>query len=421
MNYNEALEYINGTEWFGSKPGLERVGELLRRLGEPQKGLKYVHVAGTNGKGSASAMLASVLKAAGYKTGLFTSPYLARFTERMRINGKEIDPDRLAEIVTRVAPQADAMDEHPTEFELMTAAGLLWFAEEQCDIVVLEVGLGGRYDATNIIGAPEAAVIMNIGLDHTAVLGESIEKIAWEKAGIIKPGCDVVLYEQSEGVTAVVRAECEKAGARLHIADFSAIHSEFDSLDGQVFTYRGEPYALPLLGSHQLKNAAVAAETVQVLRGRGWELEQSDVEHGLYAVSWPARFEPVGEEPYFIVDGGHNPQCAQTVAENLANYFPGKKRVLLVGVLADKDYMSLTEILNTAADEYVCVTPDSARALPASELGECLARFGKRVTVADSIREGVAAAQDAAGADGVVCAVGSLYMAGEIRACFDLK
>lgn len=421
MNYNEALEYINGTEWFGSKPGLERISELLRRLGEPQKGLKYVHVAGTNGKGSASAMLASVLKAAGYKTGLFTSPYLARFTERMRINGKEIDPDRLAEIVTRVAPLADAMDEHPTEFELMTAAGLLWFAEEQCDIVVLEVGLGGRYDATNIIGAPEAAVIMNIGLDHTAVLGESVEKIAWEKAGIIKPGCDVVLYEQSESVTAVVRAECEKAGARLHIADFSAIHSEFDSLDGQVFTYRGEPYALPLLGSHQLKNAAVAAETVQVLRGRGWELEQSDVEHGLYAVSWPARFELVGEAPYFIVDGGHNPQCAQTVAENLINYFPDKKRVLLVGVLADKDYMNLTEILNTAADEYVCVTPDSARALPASELGECLARFGKRVTVADGIREGVAAAQDAAGADGVVCAVGSLYMAGEIRACFDLK
>lgn len=421
MNYNEALEYINGTEWFGSKPGLERVSELLRRLGEPQKGLKYVHVAGTNGKGSASAMLASVLKAAGYKTGLFTSPYLARFTERMRINGKEIDPDRLAEIVTRVAPQADAMDEHPTEFELMTAAGLLWFAEEQCDIVVLEVGLGGRYDATNVIGAPEAAVIMNIGLDHTAVLGESVEKIAWEKAGIIKPGCDVVLYEQSESVTAVVRAECEKAGARLHIADFSAIHSEFDSLDGQVFTYRGEPYALPLLGSHQLKNAAVAAETVQVLRGRGWELEQSDVEHGLYAVSWPARFELVGEAPYFIVDGGHNPQCAQTVAENLINYFPDKKRVLLVGVLADKDYMSLTEILNTAADEYVCVTPDSARALSAAELGECLARFGKRVTVADGIREGVASAQDAAGADGVVCAVGSLYMAGEIRACFDLK
>lgn len=421
MNYNEALEYINGTEWYGSKPGLERVSELLCRLGEPQKGLKYVHVAGTNGKGSASAMLASILKASGYKTGLFTSPYLARFTERMRINGKEIDPDRLAEIVTRVAPLADAMDEHPTEFELMTAAGLLWFAEEKCDIVVLEVGLGGRYDATNVIDSPEVAVIMNIGLDHTAVLGESVEKIAWEKSGIIKPGCDAVLYEQSASVTEVVREECEKQNARLHTADFSKILGEFDSLDGQVFTYRDDAYALPLLGAHQRKNAAVAIEAVQVLRERGWRLEQSDVEHGLYAVSWSARFELVGEEPYFIVDGGHNPQCAQTVAENLMNYFPERKRVLLVGVLADKDYESLTEILNTAADEYVCVTPDSVRALAAEELGKCLERFGKPVHVAESIREGVAAAQDAAGADGAVCAVGSLYMAGEIRACFDLK
>lgn len=421
MDYQQALEYINGMEWFGSKPGLERIRELLHRLNEPQSSLKYVHVAGTNGKGSASVMLASVLKAAGYKTGLFTSPYLARFTERMRINGKEIEPDALARVVSRVAPVADAMDEHPTEFELMTAAALLWFAEEKCDIVVLEVGLGGRYDATNIIDAPEAAVIMNIGLDHTAVLGETVEKIAWEKAGIIKPGCDAVLYRQSEGVEAVVREECEKQGARLHTADFSQLASEFDSLDGQVFTYRGDAYALPLLGAHQLKNAAVVAETVNVLRQRGWKLEQSDVEHGLYAVSWPARFELVSEEPYFIVDGGHNPQCARTVAENLLNYFPDKRRVLLVGVLADKDYMRLTELLNEAADEYVCVTPDSPRALSAAELGKGLERFGKRVQVAGSIREGVATAQDAAGTDGMVCAVGSLYMAGEIRACFNLK
>ena len=185
MDYKEALEYIDGMSWFGSRPGLERVGELLHRLGDPQKKLKYVHVAGTNGKGSASAMLASVLKAAGYKTGLFTSPYLSRFNERMQINGKEIENDVLADIVSRVKPVAESMDEHPTEFELMTAAALLWYAEEKCGIVVLEVGLGGRFDATNIIDAPEAAVIMNIGLDHTEVLGDTVEKIAFEKAGII--------------------------------------------------------------------------------------------------------------------------------------------------------------------------------------------------------------------------------------------
>lgn len=421
MDFKKALEYISGTEWFGSKPGLERVGELLHRLGDPQNQLKFIHIAGTNGKGSASAMLASIMKAAGYKTGLFTSPYLARFTERMKINGKEIGDDALADIVTRLQPQADTMDEHPTEFELMTAAALLWFAEAKCDIVVLEVGLGGRYDATNIIGVPETAVIMNIGLDHTAVLGDTVDKIAWEKAGIIKSGCDVVLYQQSESVTNVVRAECEKHNAQLHIADFSAIAPEFDSLDGQVFTYKGEPYALPLLGAHQQRNSAVVLEAVDVLRARGWVLDQADVEHGLYAVSWPARFELVSDDPFFIVDGGHNPQCAQTVADNLLHYFPDKRRVMLIGVLADKDYVGLTDILNIAADEYVCVSPDSPRALSAEDLGRCVSRFGKNVTVCDSIRDGVAAAQDCAGADGMVCAVGSLYMAGEIRSCFGLK
>lgn len=421
MDFNKALEYISGTEWFGSKPGLERVRELLHRLGDPHTALKFIHIAGTNGKGSASAMLASIMKAAGYKTGLFTSPYLARFTERMKINGKEIGDDALADIVTRIQPLADTMDEHPTEFELMTAAALLWFAEEHCDIVVLEVGLGGRYDATNIIAAPEVAVIMNIGLDHTAVLGNSIEQIAGEKAGIIKPNCDVALYQQCDSVTQVVQSECAGQNARLHIADFATIMPEFDSLDGQVFTYKGDAYALPLLGAHQRRNAAVVLEAVDILRSRGWALDQADVEHGLYAVNWPARFEIVSDEPFFVVDGGHNPQCAQTVVDNLLHYFPDKRRILLVGVLADKDYVGLTDILDAAAHEYVCVAPNSPRALAAEELGRCVARFGKNVTVCDSIREGVAAAQDLAGNDGMVCAVGSLYMAGEIRDCFGLK
>lgn len=421
MDFNKALEYISGTEWFGSKPGLERVRELLHRLGDPHTALKFIHIAGTNGKGSASAMLASIMKAAGYKTGLFTSPYLARFTERMKINGKEIGDDALADIVTRIQPLADTMAEHPTEFELMTAAALLWFAEEHCDIVVLEVGLGGRYDATNIIAAPEVAVIMNIGLDHTAVLGNSIEQIAGEKAGIIKPDCDVALYQQCDSVTEVVRSECAGQNARLHIADFATIMPEFDSLDGQVFTYKGNAYALPLLGAHQRRNAAVVLEAVDILRSRGWTLDQADVEHGLYAVNWPARFEIVSDEPFFVVDGGHNPQCAQTVVDNLLHYFPDKHRILLVGVLADKDYVGLTDILNAAAHEYVCVAPNSPRALAAEDLGRCVARFGKNVTLCDSIREGVAAAQDLAGIDGMVCAVGSLYMAGEIRDCFGLK
>ena len=420
MNYQDALDYINGVQWLGSRPGLERVTELLRRLDEPQRRLRFIHIAGTNGKGSCAAMLASILKSAGYRTGLYTSPYLYRFNERMQINGQEIENGELAEIVTRIQPLADAMDDHPTEFELMTAAALLWYAEKRCDIVVLEVGLGGRLDATNVIDSPEVSVIMNIGLDHTAILGGTVEQIAAEKAGIIKPGADCVLYQQSEGVTDVIRRACEEKGASLHMADFSAIEPEFDSLDGQVFSYKGDAYAIPLLGGHQRKNAAVVIETVEALRRRGWHIPQDALEHGLYAVNWPARFELVSEEPCFVVDGGHNPQCAKTVADNLLAYFPDRRRVLLVGVLADKDYAGMMEILAPAADAFVCVAPDSARALPAEELAAHLARFGKPVTVCGSIREGVSETVDQAGEEGVACAVGSLYMAGEIRACFGL-
>lgn len=420
MDYKEALEYIDGMQWFGSRPGLERVGELLEKLGRPQDKLKYIHVAGTNGKGSCAAMLASVLKAGGYRTGLFTSPYLFRFNERMQINGQEIGDETLAELISRIKPLAEAMEDHPTEFELMTAAALLWYAEERCDIVVLEVGLGGRLDATNIIAAPEAAVIMNIGLDHTAVLGDTVEKIAAEKAGIIKPGCGCVLYPQSESVEAVIRQKCREMGAPLRKAELSQIKSEFDSLDGQVFSYKGDGYALPLLGTHQLRNAAVVLETVALLREKGWKLAQEDVEHGLYAVNWPARFEIVHEEPYFVVDGGHNPQCAQTVAENLENYFKDYRRVLLLGVLADKDYDSLTAVLAEKADEFICAAPNSDRALPAEQLAEHLKKYGKPVTACGSIKDGVSAALEAAGKSGMVCAVGSLYMAGEIRACFGL-
>ena len=421
MDYKEALEYINGVSWLGSRPGLERVSELLEKLGRPQDGLKFIHIAGTNGKGSCAALLSSVMKCCGYKTGLFTSPYLFRFNERMQINGKQIEDEALADIVGRIKPQAEAMEQHPTEFEMMTAAALLWFKEQNCDVAVLETGLGGRLDATNVIESPEVSVIMNIGLDHTEILGDALEKIAAEKAGIIKSGCPCVLYQQSEGVMDVIRERCRELGAKLSIADFSRIEKEFDSIYGQSFSYNGEHYALPMLGEHQLKNAAVALEAVEQLREKGWKLEQNDVEHGIYAVSWPGRFEIIHDEPIFVVDGGHNPQCAETVAENLENYFPGLRHVLLVGMLADKDCRGTLDILNRAADEYVCITPESERAMPADELAKILKKYGKKVMVCSGIKEGVSAAIDAArGNTGMVCAVGSLYSVGPIRACFDL-
>ena len=421
MNYKEALGYINKIEWFGSKPGLERIGELLERIGNPQKKLKYVHIAGTNGKGSCASMTAAVLKAAGYKTGLYTSPYLFKFNERMQINGQQIDDDVLAEIVTKIQPIADAMDVHPTEFEVMTAVALQWYADENCDIVVLECGMGGRDDATNIIDAPEVAVLMNIGLDHTHVLGDTIEKIAENKSGIIKAGCHAVLYQQADEVEKIVARQCEIVGAELTTADFSSIIPEFDSLEGQAFSYKGEAYAIPLLGEHQRKNAAVVIEVIDALRKRGYAIEQDELEHGLYSVFWPARFEIVNDDPYFVVDGGHNPQCATTVVKNLSDYFPDMKHIMLVGVLRDKDYDTLFKILNLAADEYICVTPDSERALSAEDLAEHLKKYNKKVTVCESIEDGVFTALDKAREENAMaCAVGSLYMSGKIRDCFGL-
>ena len=413
------MEYIEGTAWLGSRPGLDRVRALLLRLGDPQDSLRFVHVAGTNGKGSVCALLDSVLRAAGYRTGLYTSPYLWRFSERMRINGEAVSDQALARIVTRVADAARGMAYQCTEFELITAAAFLWFAEEKCDIVVLEVGLGGRLDATNVIKIPECAVIANIGLDHTAILGDTAEKIAAEKAGIIKGG-NVVSYAQTESVAAVLRAKCAETLAQITFADFGAVESLTDSREGQTFAYKGEAYALSLLGAHQLNNAATALTVVDTLRGAGWDIPENAVKTGLAAARWPARFEIVGEKPYFVVDGGHNPQCVATTADALERYFPNLRRILLVGVLADKDWRRMMDTLAPLADGFVAVAPDSERALGAPELAGYLKQYGKEVICAESIPEGVAAAKVLSGENGMVCSVGSLYMAGAVRDCFGL-
>ena len=419
MNYQETLAYINSTAWFGGALGLDRIRALLSALGDPQKAFRAVHIAGTNGKGSCAAMTASVLKAAGYRTGLFTSPYLHRFNERMQIDGKEIDDAALAAHAIAVRKAADAMAEHPTAFEMMTACAFLWFAVQHCEIAVLETGLGGRFDATNSIENPEACIIMNIGLDHTRILGSTIAEIAAEKAGILKPGCDCVLYQQSREAEAVIEDACRRLGATLHRADFSEIQPEFDSLDGQVFLYRGVPYALPLVGAYQRKNAATVIEAIGVLRERGWKISREALEHGLYAVSWPARFEVLSDDPYFILDGGHNPQCAEELAENLLHYFPDQKRILLAGVIKDKDYPSIFSLLRKAADEICCVTPDSPRALPAEDLAAFLRSSGWKASAYPSVAEGISAAVDRAKeTNGMVCAAGSLYLAGPIRELF---
>lgn len=245
MDASEALNYIDSMQWFGSKPGLDRIRELLEKLGDPQKRLQFVHIAGTNGKGSCAAMTASVLRKAGYRTGLYTSPYLQRFTERMQVNGRELGEEELIALVERVRPIAEAMADHPTEFEIMTAMAMLWFCEQACDAVVLEVGLGGRLDATNIIDRAACSIIMNIGLDHTAILGDTVEQIAAEKAGIVKPGCPVVLYQQKESVEAVVREICRERGSALQVADFRSSRRNLTAPRVRSSPTRGSPMPSP--------------------------------------------------------------------------------------------------------------------------------------------------------------------------------
>lgn len=420
MDYDQALKYIEGVSYLGVKPGLERVSALLGRLGHPERKTRFVHVAGTNGKGSTSVMTASALSACGYKTGLYTSPHLARVNERMRLDGAEIPDGEFARVVSALASAAEGLAEPCTEFELLTAAALLWFAEAGADIAVLEVGMGGRFDATNVIPRSECAVITNIGLDHTAVLGDTVEAIAAEKAGIFKGG-RAVCYDLPDNVYAVLRAAAERTGTALTRADFSLLEPLADSIEGQRFRFEGEEYSIRLLGAHQLKNAAVALTALDTLRRSGWDLPAEGVRKGLAAAVWPARFELVERAPLFVVDGGHNPQCVAATAEAIRRYMPGGHCVILMGVLADKNWSAMIDILADVAEGFVCAAPDSPRALPAADLGAELLRRGLHAEVCSSVPEAVEAAKALAGPDGAVCSVGSLYMSGAVRECFGLR
>ena len=298
MTLDEALHYIHSVCWKGSVPGLERISALLDKMGHPERRLKFIHVTGTNGKGSTCAMLASMFTKAGYKTGLYTSPYLIRFNERIQIDGVQIPDEEICEITEYIKPLADSIFEQPTEFEMVTALGFEYFARHNCDLVVCEVGMGGEFDATNVILPPEVAIICNIGLDHTEVLGDTLEKIAATKSGIIKPGCDAVIYRETPSVEAVIEARCKEVGATLHKADFADIHLLSHDLTGQVFDWeRFHALKLPLLGDHQLHNAAVALTAATVMQQRGWHLTDEHIREGLASVRWPGRFERAAQRP----------------------------------------------------------------------------------------------------------------------------
>ena len=415
MTKEEAIGYIENYGWSTTRLGLERTRELLERVGNPQKKLKFIHVAGSNGKGSTCAMLANILQLSGYRVGMYISPYIQDFCERIQINGEYIDGDSLARITEYVMDQAEKMEDHPSQFELVTAIGMIYFLENDVDIVVLEVGMGGALDSTNAIDAPEVAVITNIGLEHTEYLGNTIEEIATTKAGIIKTGCNAVCYDGAPSVTEVVKEVCKEKGVPLRCVDFSRLIPLKASLEGQSFVWDGEEYELALLGDHQLHNAATVLNVVDALEERGWKISPEAVKEGLRTVKWPARLEVLGKKPLFILDGGHNPQCAQALAASLEKYLGDKKAVFLLGVLADKDYPSMMEMMLPFAEQFICLTPYSDRALPADKLAEFFKGLGAKAQAAPDYPAGIRMAEDAAGKDGVVVCFGSLYLAGHIR------
>ena len=416
MNVNEAIEYIHSVCWKGSIPGLGRTQKLLSLMGNPHEKLKYIHIAGTNGKGSTAAMTANILQKAGYRTGLYTSPYIYRFNERMQIDGNPIPDEELTEITQWIRPLADSMEESPTEFELVSCIAFEYFYRNNCDIVVLEVGMGGALDSTNVIPCPEVAVITNIGMDHTAELGNTVEEIALTKSGIFKEGGDAVIYRGTPGVEAVFESVCGEKNISLVKADFDGITLLSCGLDGQVFHCgKRENLHLPLLGDHQLHNAAVVLSIVDTLIAKGWNVTEENVREGLATVSWPGRFDILSREPLFIIDGGHNAQCIEALVKNIGDYLAGKDIIVLTGVLADKDYVEMYAPVMPLVKEFVCITPPSPRKLEAAQLAEFLTKAGTVATPCDTIIDGVKTAMKKAGRDGVVLCFGSLYSIGAIR------
>ena len=419
MNYSEALSYIHSVCWKGSVPGLSRTRELLQRIGNPEKKLKFVHIAGTNGKGSTAAMLSSILEEAGYTVGLYTSPFINRFNERMQVNHTCIGDEELAELTDYVRPYADSMADSPTEFELITAIAMEFFKRKHCDIVVLEVGMGGALDSTNVIDTPEVAVIAAMGFDHTRELGSTMTEIASAKAGIIKPHGDVVIYGQNPEAEAVFERVAAEQHSTLSRPDYSQLIPGDFSLEGQSFSYgTWKDLRIPLVGAYQLNNAAVVLTAVEVLRRKGWSVSDDAVREGLAHTRWPARFEVLHRDPVFIVDGGHNPHGIKATAESLQRIFPGRKFVFVTGVLADKDVEHILGLIVPMARRFYTVTPPNPRAMQADVLAQRIQAMGADAIPCNSIPQAVASAMDFAGPDVVGCALGSLYMSGDVRNCF---
>lgn len=421
MTYTEALAYIHSVTWKGSRPGLTRITELLSRLGDPQDQLKFIHVAGTNGKGSFCSMTDSILRAAGYHTGLFVSPYIKEFNERICVDGAPIGDDELAEATAIVKPHADAMADAPTEFELITAIGLVHFLRKKCDVIVLETGMGGRLDSTNIIKDPLLTVITGIAMDHTAFLGDTVEKIAAEKAGIIKSGTPVLWGGRDKAARAVIEKRATECGVTFHATEDAPLTVREMTLSGTVAGYgEWQDVRLPLLGTYQPYNLANVLAAVPLLRQVGLKLPDAAVREGIANARWPGRFEKMCESPLIISDGAHNPEGVDAAVDSIKTYFGEKKVLLLSGVMADKDYDGMVATLAPVAAEAFTLTPDNPRSLPAADFAEAFRRGGVPATSFDTVEAAVRAAVSRARETGrPLVSLGSLYMYCEVSAALE--
>ena len=419
MNYKEARVYLDEVSKYGSVLGLESMRELLHRLGDPQNELKFIHISGTNGKGSVLAYLSTILSGAGYRTGRYISPTLFSYRERIQVDGEYIEKESLACHVTAIAAAAEDMQKaglpSPTVFEIETALAFLYFKEKRCDIVTLEVGCGGLLDATNVITTTLMEVIASISMDHTDLLGDTLAKIAAQKAGIIKPDPMVVSAQQKSEAAQVIEDTCKEQHCTLQMVDESKISNVHYGAEGQTFSYKTwENVAISLAGSYQIKNAALALEGVEALRKLGYALSDQQVREGLLHTAWRGRFTTLRRDPTVIIDGAHNPAAALELKESLERYFPGKTLYFVMGMFKDKDYAQVIDLTAPLARHIITVeTPGNPRAMPARELAEAVGKVNPSVEWADSVAHGVEKALAMAGKEDAVIVFGSLSFLGE--------
>ena len=413
MTYEAAMSHVNSRLKRGVKAGLQRITELLDILGNPHEKLKCVHIAGTNGKGSTSALISSALTQAGYKTGLFTSPFVLSFSERFQIDRKLMPENELIDIVKQVDAAIGQMAaDEITEFEFITAMAFLWFYQNGCDYVVLEVGLGGRLDSTNVIPVPKAAVITQIDIDHTEILGDTIEKIAFEKAGIIKENGRVVLYPiEPYSAEKVISDICRERHAELIKTDADAVDIKSASLNGTHFVYDGQELYTPFAGAHQILNAITAYTALKLLN-----IPQESIAQGFEKASMPARMEVISEKPFVMLDGGHNPGCAKALKKLLEDFTKGKKRTAVMGMMADKDVEQTVKILSPMFSKIIAAAPSQPRALSAGSFAKIAEKYCDNVVEADSVEDAVKNILKGEEEITVVC--GSFYLVSEFRNAF---